>query len=219
MSARPRGSFGLLIFSILLISSGCHAPAPEPIKMIVLPEIGTTFTAGVGEPLLRSFYGQSISRPGIIIPKDQIIEGLVIPKGEYPEVGRNEKFIRYVTDHLQSTSGNIQRRAWIYLYLANNSICIRAGHCAPLEYKLGTVITSTYTKTGFQQTLLYSGKIGNRITLGYREFSNDLARPAFNNDVSYDLSESMVLGYKGARLEVIRATNSEITYKVISGFN
>jgi len=58
----------------------------------------------------------------------------------------------------------------------------------------------------------------NRIALGYREFSGDIARLAFSNELSYDLSESAILGYKGARIEIIKATNTELTYKVISGF-
>ena len=71
----------------------------------------------------------------------------------------------------------------------------------------------------FQQTLLYSGKIGNKINIGYREFSNSMVRPAFNNDVQYDLSESSVIGYKGARLEVIEATNEFIKFKMLQNFN
>ena len=57
------------------------------------------------------------------------------------------------------------------------------------------------------------------LTLGYREFSNDKARPAFNNDVEYDLNSSKIIGYKGARIEVIEADNQNITYKVLSNFN
>lgn len=71
----------------------------------------------------------------------------------------------------------------------------------------------------FQQTLIYSGKIGNKINIGYREFSGNMARPAFNNNVEYDLSESAVIGYKGAKLEIIEATNQFIKYKVIENFN
>lgn len=71
----------------------------------------------------------------------------------------------------------------------------------------------------FQQTLIYSGKLGNKINIGYREFSNDFARPAFNNDVEYDLSESTIIGYKGARIDIIDATNEYIKYKVIQNFN
>lgn len=76
----------------------------------------------------------------------------------------------------------------------------------------------TLAHNSFQQTLIYSGRIGDRITLGYREFSNNMARPAFNNDVEYDLNESKIVGYKGARVEVIKATNQEIKYKVLSNF-
>ena len=72
---------------------------------------------------------------------------------------------------------------------------------------------------GFQQTLLYSGRIGNKINISYREFSNNVARPAFNNDVEYDLGESMTIGYKGAEIEIIEATNRMIKYRVIRNFN
>jgi hypothetical protein len=70
----------------------------------------------------------------------------------------------------------------------------------------------------FQQTLIYSGRVGNKINVSYREFSNNTARPAFNNDVEYDLSSSNTIGYKGALIEVIKADNSSITYKLIKNF-
>ncbi len=77
----------------------------------------------------------------------------------------------------------------------------------------------TLTEDSFQQTLIYSGKVGNKINIGYREFSSSIARPAFNNNVEYDLSESKTIGYKGAELEILDATNQVIKYKVIKNFN
>jgi hypothetical protein len=74
-------------------------------------------------------------------------------------------------------------------------------------------------KDAFQQTLIYSGRVGNKINIGYREFSGNMARPAFNNDVEYDLSESNLIGYKGAQLEVVEATNQHLRYRVIKNFN
>ncbi|MFL9598648.1 hypothetical protein ACKC4W_21715, partial [Aeromonas veronii] len=38
---------------------------------------------------------------------------------------------------------------------------------------------SSVNSASFQQTLIYSGKVGNKINIGYRETSNDIARPAF----------------------------------------
>ena len=46
-----------------------------------------------------------------------------------------------------------------------------------------------------------------------------MARPAFNNNVEYDLSESPIIGYKGAKLEIIEANNQFVRYRVIENFN
>ncbi len=70
----------------------------------------------------------------------------------------------------------------------------------------------------FQQTLIYNGMVGKKINVAYREFSNKMARAAFSNDVEYDLSQSKIIGYKGAKIEVLNATNENITYRVISNF-
>ena len=56
----------------------------------------------------------------------------------------------------------------------------------------------------------------NTVTLVYREFKDSFARPAFTQELKYDLSQDRVIGYKGARFEVVNAGNTEITYKVIS---
>jgi hypothetical protein len=70
----------------------------------------------------------------------------------------------------------------------------------------------------FQQTLIYSGRVGNKVNIGYREFSGDRARPAYNNDVEYDISTDKVIAYKGADIQIINADNKEITYIVNRNF-
>jgi hypothetical protein len=46
-----------------------------------------------------------------------------------------------------------------------------------------------------------------------------MARPAFSNDVEYDLNESNEIGYKGARIRVVAADGSKIKYIVLANFN
>ena len=75
------------------------------------------------------------------------------------------------------------------------------------------------SKNSFQRSLIYNGKIGDKINVAYREFSNDLARPAFNNNVEYDLKESKTIAYKGAVIEVLDANNQIIKYRVLKNFN
>ncbi len=66
----------------------------------------------------------------------------------------------------------------------------------------------------FSQELIYLGRSGDELSFKYREFSGSLARPAFSADLTYDLSESRTIGYRGARIEVIEAGNQLIRYRV-----
>lgn len=71
----------------------------------------------------------------------------------------------------------------------------------------------------FKKEFIYNGKSGNTIKFSYREYLEDLARPAYTQDLQYDLAESSVIGFKGLRIEVIKATNTNLVYKVIKSFD
>lgn len=73
----------------------------------------------------------------------------------------------------------------------------------------------TVSDKNFKQELVYTGKSGNNINIEYREFKGNLARPAFSQSLTYDISKDKVIGFRGALFEVIEATNSSIKYKVI----
>lgn len=66
-----------------------------------------------------------------------------------------------------------------------------------------------------QQELLYNGKSGQTIKIAYREFVKDMARPSYFQDLTYDLSESKTISFKGIKLDVLSASNSSIKFKVL----
>ena len=68
-------------------------------------------------------------------------------------------------------------------------------------------------------TYCYSFIFFVKIIVHCRIGSLEVARPAFANSVEYDLNDSKIIGYKGARLEVISADNQSIKYKVLQNFN
>ncbi|MCF8023856.1 MAG: hypothetical protein K9L17_14385 [Clostridiales bacterium] len=70
-------------------------------------------------------------------------------------------------------------------------------------------------KKPFKREILYLGKSGETINLSYREFKDDFARASFSKRVTYDLSESNIIGYQEARFKVLEATNTKIRYKVL----
>ena len=73
----------------------------------------------------------------------------------------------------------------------------------------GNIITSE------NQQLIYSGKTGTVIRITYREFSNLLARPAFSQDLTYDLSEDKIIAFRNTRIRIEEATNSNIRFVVL----
>jgi len=74
----------------------------------------------------------------------------------------------------------------------------------------------------FQAVLEYSGRSGNTISIFYKEFTETrdgaFIRPAFTQEFKFDLSESKMIGVKGARIEIIEATNQSIKFRVLSHF-
>ena len=74
-------------------------------------------------------------------------------------------------------------------------------------------------QNSFKYELLFQGVSGKNIRLSYREYVNDLARPAYFQDVSYDINElPTTVTFRAVKIEVIAANNSGLKYRVLSGF-
>lgn len=86
----------------------------------------------------------------------------------------------------------------------------------PLEYEKIKVPDSK--RDFYRMQFIYNGKSGNTLKFTYREFVNENARPAFTQDVQYDLSESKIIGFKGMRIDVLDASNTNIKYKILNPF-
>lgn len=86
----------------------------------------------------------------------------------------------------------------------------------PLPYRLESIGAGA----GFRKELLYQGVQGDTVRLSYREYANDMARPAFQQDLTYNIEAPgpTKVTFKGVRLEIAGADNNGIRYKILSGF-
>lgn len=221
-----------LVISIIstLALVGCATPdfnyQAESIN-ISEPPIHTVNTSFVGDVMLQQ--GKYSEHEAIYVSKmiDTGFAAYEINRGYYLKKGEDEDTNTYLPSS-GVDAGSISKAAladpWqaVMTYKMKTKICVitifNALSCtesADYTEKMKPVLTDD----SFQQTLIYSGKVGQKINIGYRETSNNVARPAFNNDVEYDLSESNIIGYKGAQLEIIEATNQYIKYRVLKNFN
>lgn len=68
----------------------------------------------------------------------------------------------------------------------------------------------------FRVDFLYQGLSKGTLRFSYREFKDGYARPAFAQDLSYDIESdgTAAIGFKGMRIKVLKATNQSITYVV-----
>ncbi|WP_025094557.1 hypothetical protein [Acinetobacter soli] len=212
---------------------GCATPSynyQPQVTNISNPPLNQVATAYVGESLLEQ--GKAIQADGIRLNQDTSLpkSKYKLTAGTYIKTGENatEEFYSL---HKGKDSGKVLSESVMINPNAFQSLIINKNTLKAST--IGANVKSygwddiTFEKTkitindtnSFQQTLIYNGKVGNKINIGYREFSGDLARTAFTNSVEYDLNESKVIGYKGARLEVISADNQSIKYKVLQNFN
>ena len=70
-----------------------------------------------------------------------------------------------------------------------------------------------------KRELIYQGFSKGVLKLAYREYINDMARPAFFQDATYEIETFPAeVSFKASRLQILRAGNSGIEYKVLSSF-
>ena len=217
----------ICVLIALIILSGCtslkkNGGGVEEV-LIDYPPVGVETTAFVGDEMLAKGSKTTVNAISL---KHTTSVGLLgsytFSPGIYTQVGYSEN----KTFYSPTSYGMVQKSALadpyggMYIDHSKREICgvssLGGTVCSEADYEITKHTTNDMLS--FQQTLLYSGKIGNKVNISYREFSNNKARPAFSNDVEYDLDESNVIGYKGALLEIINATNQSIKYKVLRNF-
>ena len=99
---------------------------------------------------------------------------------------------------------------WVFDHVKNDT---------DASYRLINNVEAPVQETSFKQKFIYNGRVDNAVKFIYREFDEGVNRSTFQQDLQYDLSESNIIGFKELRLEVIEATNQNITYKVLNNFS
>jgi hypothetical protein len=199
------------------------------VKPVYLPQVGVVSEAALGESIVSAFNVYSREALRLKDPVQTKGKGyrLTIPQGVLMLVGKSDdgKFyqsrepIDLVTFGFQQTD----TRGGIFLpndpaatpetYWGSSTKAVVAS--APgIAYDLTT--RESAGRDSFKMELLYSGVFQSTLTLTYREFKDDLARPAFTQELKYDLSQGDEIGFRSARFRVLKATNTGLTYQVIS---
>lgn len=73
--------------------------------------------------------------------------------------------------------------------------------------------------SGYKQELIYQGKSGNVVNILYREYTGNLVREAFSQNISYTLEENgpTKARFKGLTVTIYSVDNNGIKYSVSGG--
>lgn len=202
-----------------------------PAKTVIsIPELSAESTAELGETLLAK--GHYYSYDGIRTrAKAETGDGFWLKKYSIPpqELAATHehpwrRFFRAneITMY-DSVIGTVRTVGGIYEDVETGELGIWANNfkqlaTLPDDFEIERTSVISVREPGFKQELIYNGKVGDQIKFLYREFSQDMIRAAFTQEVQYDLSESDTIGFKGARIRVVEATNSMIRYVVTKSF-
>ncbi len=67
-----------------------------------------------------------------------------------------------------------------------------------------------------RKELIYGGVSGTTIEISYREYRGGFAAPAFFQSLKYDLKDSKIITFQNFRFDVLGATNSGMTARLLS---
>lgn len=212
-------TFGGFFAFILL---GCAGNDLKP-TIVYTPHINDIATSEVGQNMFEKIYA--------VYPSDKGVE--IIANNEtakhFLKMNDTKKF--YLTKDKEGQCVLQNQRGLDMLYDSNcdgnftETIYLDSKLDNPIQYKVVPPVPSKILGDSFKREVLYQGKNDNKLNIAFREYiehRNDfIIRDAYTQNIQYELDKNgqAEIGFKGLRIQVIKATNFDITYKVLKDYS
>lgn len=232
----------IILSGLIACSSYENYAAPDPLadiaathKIFHIPEIGVTQESELGDTLLRKIDGYF--RPAIQLENHVLARGdgesgwierpEVLPQTLYAAF-EDDGFVYYYARDVFRTDLSFNPLApakyGARISKADGSSSFFTGEAPGYEFEVvptpvfSETLGDAYTEQYFEQELIYNGKSGQSVRFLYRELTGNSMKDAFQQEALYDLDDSRIVGFKGARIEIISASNTKLKYRVLNGF-
>ncbi len=201
---------------------------PPTLEEIDRPPVGTEASVRPGEPLLVHARVYSHATLDLMTPLRKpagLLAGYEIPAQSMKAAYRQDGVTYFTAEDMLRTDLLYGARSVIGGLCQRDgdpalSVWMTPGQCiGRLDPQPDWHISEAYSprRPSLIMELIYAGRTGDTVRLLYREYSNALLRDGYTQDISYDLSETSVLAFLDAEIEVLEATNAKLRYRVISG--
>ena len=231
--------------AVLILLSAFNVSAKEPFKVknivafhpvaetIYFPEIGVESEVEIGQTIVSK--AKQLVHPALEVGSDlsfKVESGFfsntwsgtaTIKKGKIKRYFSHEEGVFYRADSATFTfaAGTMDQEGGVFVPNDANQPSLPWTFSKAVVYfgDAPVVTTPTSIKTfeadSFVKELVYGGVSQGTVAISYREFADKTARPAFTQELKYDLSEGDVIGFRGARFKIIKAGNVSLRYVVL----
>ncbi len=198
--------------------------------LVIKPPLNTDRTAHVGDEILHQ--GTYYARDVIHLSEEISIGengAYTLTPGYYLKTGGGGDWESYLPAANDPERGSVKK--------APGVVTLQEGIQVSTDGKTVGVVTNFYqavygkakgitrstrpalSMESIQKALVYGGKAGNKIKIGYREIWMHITRPSEIQFVAHDLPQSKIVESHGARIEVLQANDNSIKYRVLKGFS
>jgi hypothetical protein len=211
------------LLTVLLSVIGCGVPQNYVSKLTKLETPTGIHEVGLGDQLLVE---GDLKEHTVLIVKEAIRANMcyTFASGEYEKTGEAGKYefynerplkgkvkINFPCDPTQGVRYSEQDQKICAITIYGIASCASA----PLDN-----VTRSTIKTGsFIRELIFTGYINSKLRVTYREFVESTSQPALVVDAEHKIAQlPALIGYKGARIEILEVTSLQIKCQVLQGF-
>lgn len=220
----------ILFYCLVIITFGTTSASASDNTPVNTPTLNTENTARVGEEILH----QGIFYQRDVIHLSQEIKigengAYTLSPGYYLRTGGEAEWEYYVPAKDDPNGGKVTQAPGVVtlqeafqVSADGQTVGVITNYYQAVRGKAAGITRSTrpsLSTESFQKALVYGGKSGNKIKLGYKEIWMNIVRPSELQFVEYDISKSNMVESHGARVEILKATNDSIRYRIISSFS
>lgn len=222
-------SLPLCLLSLTIGSALVQEATAAESTPVVTPRLNTESTAKVGDEILHQ--GIYYERDVIHLSEDVVIgenKAYTLTPGYYLRTGGSDEWGTYVVAKGPGAGKIIKAPDVVTLQEAfqvsgdGNTVAVITNYYQAVHGKAKGITRSTepaVSTESIQKAIVYGGKKGSEIKLGYRDIWMSIQRPSEIQFVEHDISKSKIVEFKGARIEVVRANGDSIRYRVLKSFD
>ena len=223
----------LLAAAIIALVSGCTSlpvARPAEVSEISKPAVGEVTTASVGSPILEQ--GKFTTLATLSLDREFEVSKLLIKvkmargetllaahiDGEAVACSTAKTYYDPIVGPWAISCLHDRNSDGAYELVSFQPSAVRGYIDLPYTVTATSAPTTVQNSKSYRFELLYEGHDGSGLKLRYREYFDDMARPAFTQEATYPVGPMpMTVKFKKAEIDVLELLPSEIRYVVRSG--